>query len=91
MKGLMIIGLALSMSACTGWYGNQEESYMQACEETLGKQMHSENKKTITAICTCSLDKVKEKWSHDEFTQKAGSSEMKDIMDKCIEKHTAAD
>ncbi len=95
MKALLYITTilcAISLSSCGGWLKNQEEGYMMACEKNMASRLEFYGQaEKAKDVCACSLNKVKEKWTYDEFLDKVEDPEVIQIMQDCIKSVTGID
>lgn len=81
----LLTALVLTLSSCGGWLGNQEDGYMMACEKNMSLRLEPYGKEeSAEDVCACSLEKVKEKWSYNEFLEKVDDPEVIKIMQDCI-------
>jgi hypothetical protein len=95
-KYLGILALPLLLASCgiessdvgeyleTGWSPNQEEGYKTQCVGGFTKSDNSAEHVALgESFCDCNLEKIKTKWSYEEFKKIQNSKEVIAEMEAC--------
>ena len=80
----------LLLTSCGGWVDTQEEEFMKQCEKNFTQGFESTagfevDQAKVKEVCSCSLEKIKEKFSFIEATSEDNQKEIESIMAECTE------